>query len=153
MKKKKKINMRKFLTTILAIVVIVLVIKLGVKNIIKKDNADQSDNVITAEAENKDEEEKQTTNETEEIQSDVSNKQKSIKEDRLASGKTLSSEGLPVLMYHFFYDKSKGETGQDGNWVEISNFEEQMKYLSENGFYFPIWQEVEDYIDGKQELP
>ena len=28
-----------------------------------------------------------------------------------------------------------------------------MKYLSENDFYFPTWQEVEDYIDGKIELP
>ena len=50
--------------------------------------------------------------------------------------KPLSEAGLPVLMYHFFYDKSKS-TGQDGNWIEISNFEEQIKYLSENNFYYP----------------
>ena len=64
----------------------------------------------------------------------------------------LSEAGLPVLMYHFFYDKNQ-TTGQDGNWIEISNFEEQIKYLSENNFYFPTWQEVEDYIDGKRNLP
>ena len=64
----------------------------------------------------------------------------------------LSEAGLPVLMYHFFYDKNKTK-GQDGNWIEISNFEEQIKYLSENNFYFPSWQEVEDYIDGKKNLP
>ena len=55
-------------------------------------------------------------------------------------------------MYHFFYDKSK-DSGKDGNWIEISNFEEQMKYLAENDFYFPTWEQVENYIDGKQELP
>lgn len=55
-------------------------------------------------------------------------------------------------MYHFFYDENK-TTGQDNNWIEISDFEEQMKYLSENNFYFPTWEEVEQYIDGKIKLP
>ena len=63
-----------------------------------------------------------------------------------------SGEGLPILMYHFFYDKNVS-TGKDSNWMEISKFEEQMKYLSENNFYFPSWKEVEDYIDGKITLP
>ena len=73
-------------------------------------------------------------------------------EKRLESGKFLSDEGLPVLMYHFFYDKNEREP-QDGNWIEINDFEQQMKYLSENDYYFPTWEEVEDYIDGKTELP
>lgn len=64
----------------------------------------------------------------------------------------LGEEGLPVLMYHFFYDETK-EQGKDNNWIEISDFEEQIKYLSENNFYFPTWEEVEEYIDGKTILP
>lgn len=64
-----------------------------------------------------------------------------------------SVRGLPVLMYHFFYDESKGETGNDANWMEVSDFEEQMKYLSDNNYYFPTWQEVEDFVDGKITLP
>lgn len=60
--------------------------------------------------------------------------------------------GLPVLMYHFFYDENE-TTGPDNNWMEISDFEEQMKYLSDNNFYFPTWQEVENYIDGEINLP
>lgn len=63
-----------------------------------------------------------------------------------------SEKGLPVLMYHFFYDKNTG-TGADNNWMEISDFEEQIKYLTENNFYFPSWEEVEEYIDGKISLP
>lgn len=62
-------------------------------------------------------------------------------------------DGLPVLMYHFFYDASKGQTGNDNNWMEISDFENQMKYLSDNGYYFPSWDEVADYVDGKKSLP
>lgn len=65
---------------------------------------------------------------------------------------SIGNKGLPVLMYHFFYDKNVS-TGQDNNWLEISNFEEQIKYMSENDFYFPSWEEVEEYIDGKISLP
>lgn len=64
-----------------------------------------------------------------------------------------SKKGLPVLMYHFFYDAKKGEKGADNNWMEVSAFEEQIKYLSDNNYYFPTWSEVEDYIDGKKTLP
>ena len=60
--------------------------------------------------------------------------------------------GLPVLMYHFFYDENVGKC-PDNNYIEISDFEEQMKYLQEENFYFPTWQEVEAYIDGKIDLP
>lgn len=70
--------------------------------------------------------------------------------NKVSTGKL--KNGLPVLMYHFFYDKNQG-SGQDNNWMEISDFEAQMKYLSDNNFYFPTWEEVEKYIDGKIELP
>ena len=66
---------------------------------------------------------------------------------------TSSKSGLPVLMYHFFYDESAGEKGADNNFMEVSAFEAQMKYLSDNNFYFPSWKEVENYIDGKISLP
>lgn len=61
--------------------------------------------------------------------------------------------GLPVLMYHFFYDSKSGEKGKDNNWIEIQDFENQMKYLSDNDFYFPSWTEVEEFINKKRTLP
>lgn len=61
--------------------------------------------------------------------------------------------GIPVLMYHYFYDKSKGETGKDNNWMEISSFEEQLKYLDDNDWYFPTWNELYDFVTGKITLP
>lgn len=64
-----------------------------------------------------------------------------------------SSKGLPVLMYHFFYDAKSGTKGTDNNFMEISAFEEQMKYLADNNYYFPSWKEVEEYVNGTKTLP
>ena len=66
---------------------------------------------------------------------------------------TKKATGLPVLMYHFFYDKNSGETGKDSNYMEIHDFEDQLKYLSDNNYYFPTWTEVKNYVDGKSCLP
>ena len=78
----------------------------------------------------------------------VSNVQETIQ----TSAESEIERGLPILMYHFFYDKNVSK-GSDSNWLEISIFEEQMKYLSENNYYFPSWEEVADYVDGKISLP
>ena len=64
--------------------------------------------------------------------------------------------GLPVLMYHFFYSKDDPNYAgkiPDNNVLMVEKFREQMNYLVEENFYFPTWKEVEDYIDGKIELP
>ena len=137
-KKNKKINMKRILIVLVVIAVIVAIpIRLSKKsNDVKGEVAENTVEQVLIENEN----------------TSIENKENSELEQKLQSGKTLSETGLPVLMYHFFYDKSK-ETGKDGNWIEISNFEEQMKYLAENDFYFPTWEQVENYIDGKQELP
>ena len=137
-KKNKKINMKRILIILVVIAVIVAIpIRLSKKsNNVKSEVAENTVEQVLIENEN----------------TSIENKENSELEQKLQSGKTLSETGLPVLMYHFFYDKSK-ETGKDGNWIEISNFEEQMKYLAENDFYFPTWEQVENYIDGKQELP
>ena len=137
-KKNKKINMKRILIVLVVIAVIVAIpIRLSKKsNDLKGKVAENTVEQVLSENEN----------------TSIENKENSELEQKLQSGKTLSETGLPVLMYHFFYDKSK-ETGKDGNWIDISNFEEQMKYLAENDFYFPTWEQVENYIDGKQELP
>lgn len=67
--------------------------------------------------------------------------------------KTGTGRGIPILMYHRFYSKEAGEVGEDANYVEINDFEEQVKYLKENNYYFPSWSEVRDFVDGKINLP
>lgn len=56
-------------------------------------------------------------------------------------------------MYHYFYDASKGEVGPNSNYIEIRDFEEQVKYLADNNYYFPTWKEVRDFVEGKIDLP
>jgi len=64
-----------------------------------------------------------------------------------------SVRGLPILMYHFFYDKNNNTRSLDSNYTEISAFEAQMKYLSDNNYYYPTWDEVYDFVEGKKALP
>lgn len=80
-------------------------------------------------------------------------KKETVATSESSTTKSSSKGGLPVLMYHFFYDAKAGQKATDNNFMEVSAFEEQMKYLSDNHFYFPTWKEVEDYIDGKITLP
>ena len=64
-----------------------------------------------------------------------------------------NASSIPVLMYHFFYDENESDHSGDGNWKEIHEFENEVKYLVDNDYYFPTWQEVVDYMDGKITLP
>ena len=61
--------------------------------------------------------------------------------------------GVPVLMYHNFYDKEKDESAKNNNYVEIHDFENQLKYLTDNNYYFPSWNELKSFIEGKTCLP
>ncbi len=140
--KKKIVNKTKFIRSIIILAVVILMVIFALNYISKKNN-NKNEEIAKNEVEEEIKTEELTK--TEEAQSEL--------KEKLKTGKYLSDEGLPVLMYHFFYDRSKGETAKDGNWIEISDFEAQVKYLAENDFYFPTWQEVEDYIDEKTELP
>ncbi len=67
-----------------------------------------------------------------------------------------NTKGIPVLMYHWFYDDTKGEKPGESNphnYVSKTNLENQLKFLKENNYYFPTWNELGKYIDGKIDLP
>lgn len=68
----------------------------------------------------------------------------------------VSAEGIevPILMYHQFTTLPEGED----NWLRlnyayIGDFEEHMRYISEQQFYLPTWDELEAFIDGRLYLP
>ena len=143
MSKKKSLNVKKVLFFIIILGAIIGTIILY--NNKSKNNKTEPSN-ITSDLNDSVSEEKDLKKEETVIS------EKTELEERLENGKYLSDSGLPVLMYHFFYDKNEREP-QDGNWIEINDFEQQIKYLSENDYYFPTWEEVENYIDGKTELP
>ena len=86
--------------------------------------------------------------------SDSSNNEAIIKSTIYVQDK--DTNGIPVLMYHWFYDDTKGEKPGERNshnFISKTEFEKQMKYLKESNFYYPTWQELIDYIDGKIDLP
>lgn len=61
--------------------------------------------------------------------------------------------GLPILMYHYFYNPDLGESGADTNWMDIRLFRQHLAYLQSNNYYFPTWEEVGAYIRGEILLP
>jgi uncharacterized repeat protein (TIGR02543 family) len=75
---------------------------------------------------------------------------------KTVSGVDRGVKGLPVLMYHQFYDPAKGEgpkKGLEANWMKVSVFKSHIKYLRDAGYYFPTWDEVDAFIEGKIDLP
>ncbi len=62
----------------------------------------------------------------------------------------ITNNGIPILMYHYFY---KSNRINNNNYMNIKNFDIQMKYLIDNNYYFPTWNELEAYIEGKIVLP
>lgn len=64
--------------------------------------------------------------------------------------------GLPICMYHYVYDKNDPPDDLNqryGNYISTQDLEEELNWLNEEGYYYPTWQEVRDYIDGKLLLP
>jgi uncharacterized repeat protein (TIGR02543 family) len=67
-----------------------------------------------------------------------------------------SVAGLPVLMYHWFYDTEKGDPQPKSllnNWMKASEFDNEMSGLKDAGYYFPSWDEVYAYVRGEIDLP
>lgn len=84
---------------------------------------------------------------------DSSNNESVIKRTVKVQIKSINTSGIPILMYHFFYDSAAGEKAKDSNYIDIALFEQEIKYLKENNYYFPSWEELENYIDNKITLP
>ena len=130
---------------IVFILIIMAVIGIVIYILNNKDNNKQEEQLKVEETSNE-------VEENSEKQKEISEMQKINEQRKLASTITTQRE-LPVLMYHFFYDAEAGETGADNNFMEIKAFEEQVKYLAENNYYVPTWEEVVDFVNGKIGLP
>ncbi len=146
MKKKKSKNKKQNIIIILLLIIIlitVFIFKLTTKNDSKSENSEKiSSNPIASEEE--------TTNTV--TKPEIPEVQK-INEQRKTCSEITTKRNLPVLMYHVFYDEQAGEKGKNNNYMEIHDFEEQVKYLADNNYYVPTWQEVQDFVNGKIGLP
>lgn len=66
------------------------------------------------------------------------------------------SVGLPICMYHYVYDELDPPDDVNGrykNYISKQDLIEEMNWLNQEGYYYPTWDEVRDYIDGKLLLP
>ena len=56
-------------------------------------------------------------------------------------------------MYHYVYTPDDLPKTINTNYILDSKLEEQLKYLKEQDFYFPSYQELSAYIKGEIDLP
>ncbi|MFQ8602982.1 MAG: polysaccharide deacetylase family protein, partial [Anaerovoracaceae bacterium] len=62
----------------------------------------------------------------------------------------------PICMYQYVYDEENPPDDlykRFGNYISAQDLEEELNWLNEENYYYPTWQEVRDYIDGKLMLP
>ncbi len=64
-----------------------------------------------------------------------------------------NTSGVPVLMYHYVYTANDKPASLNVNYTSDTDLEAQLKYLTDNGYYFPSFTELRAYIDGKIALP
>ena len=139
-KKKSKLNLKPLLFLIIVIVAVFAIIKIS-----QKHNKTNTPNQPTNGS--------QVSSNTEEVKEPEISEVEKINQQRKTCSEITTERNIPVLMYHFFYDAQAGETGRDNNYMEIHDFEEQIKYLAENNYYVPSWDELEDFVNGKIGLP
>ncbi|MDO4870427.1 MAG: DUF5011 domain-containing protein [Bacillota bacterium] len=63
------------------------------------------------------------------------------------------TSGLPICMYHYVYDENDIPSDVNANYISKEDLSEELDWLIQEGYYFPTWQEVRDYVDGKLLLP
>lgn len=61
--------------------------------------------------------------------------------------------GIAVCMFHNIYDPKNPPEDLNTNYMSQDELSAILKYLIDNNYYFPSWQELRDYIDGKIDLP
>ncbi len=61
--------------------------------------------------------------------------------------------GVAVCMFHNIYDAKNPPADLNTNYMSQEELSAILQYLIDNDYYFPSWQELRDYIDGKIDLP
>ena len=64
-----------------------------------------------------------------------------------------NTDGVPVLMYHYVYTDTNRPDTLNANYISDVKLREQLTYLTENDCYFPSFDELRAYVDGKIALP
>lgn len=70
--------------------------------------------------------------------------------DEFESGTAAS---IPVFMYHYVYDPAQPPADLNANWLSADDLEAHLQYLTENGYYYPSFQEIRAFAEGAHSLP
>lgn len=74
--------------------------------------------------------------------------------ENTATEESHKTNGLAICMYHYVYDKDNPPKEKlNSNFIEVHDLEEELQYLTENNYYFPTWEEVENFVIGDYLLP
>lgn len=90
------------------------------------------------------------------VSDDNGNTTRVTREVEVAANTDYGAPGLPICMYHYVYDENNPPDDLNqrfGNYISMQDLEEELNWLNEEGYYYPTWKEVRDYIDGKLLLP
>ncbi|MCH4206866.1 MAG: polysaccharide deacetylase family protein [Solobacterium sp.] len=63
------------------------------------------------------------------------------------------ADDLPVLMYHFFYSEQDGGTRKDANDVEVNELDQQLNWLSTDGYHSLSMRETEYFMEQRAQIP
>ena len=85
------------------------------------------------------------------------NTTKRIRKVRVIQNTDYKTNGLSICMYHYVYNKNNVPANMNsanrGNFIEVNDLRDEMKYLKDNDYYFPTWKEVKEYSEGRLLLP
>ena len=70
--------------------------------------------------------------------------------DSFEGGKAAS---IPVFRYHYLYHPDDPPAKIDANYLSVLDLEEHLKYLTENDYYYPSYQEIRAFAEGTHSLP
>lgn len=74
--------------------------------------------------------------------------------ENTATEESHKTNGLAICMYHYVYDKDNPPKDElNSNFIEVHALEDELKYLTENNYYYPTWEEVKKYVEGELLLP
>ena len=64
-----------------------------------------------------------------------------------------NTSGISVMMFHYVYTEDDPPDSTDTNYILDTKLEKELKWLQEEGYYYPSYQELRAYIDGDHSLP
>lgn len=125
----------------------------------KQEAAKEAQEAKEAEEEQKKAEADALAAEEEQKKAEEAAKEATINKDVQTAENTATEEnhktnGLAICMYHYVYDKDNPPKDElNSNFIEVHALEEELQYLTENNYYYPTWEEVEQFVSGDYLLP